>query len=80
MVTATQPQLTQFIALDTAVPGYQPSAPYGPDGAYGFKSCLDVCPIEMRGVSVTATASGAPSLAVDRGTFSCVATDVTECR
>jgi hypothetical protein len=62
------------------VPGYQPRAPYGADSAYRFKSCLDVCPIDMRGVNVTATVPGGPSLAVDHGAFSCVATDVTECR
>jgi polygalacturonase len=77
---STSVSAAELVRLDTAVPGYRPSAPYGPDSTFGFKSCLDVCPIEMRGVSVTATAPGAPSLAVDRGTFSCVATDVTECR
>jgi hypothetical protein len=65
--------------LDTPVPGYQPSAPYGPGSTYNAKSCLDVCPIHMSGVHVTATVAGAPSLSVDRGTFSCVTTDVTEC-
>jgi hypothetical protein len=59
--------------------GYRPSAPYGPAGTYSAKSCLDVCPIKMRGVNVTATVAGGPSLSVDHGTFSCVATDVTEC-
>jgi hypothetical protein len=46
---------------------------------YSFKSCLDVCPIHMRGVEVIATVAGGPSMAVDHGTFSCVMTDVTEC-
>jgi polygalacturonase len=66
--------------LNTRVPGYRPQAPYGPTSTYNAKSCLDVCPIEMRGVNVTATVPGGPSLSVHRGNFSCVATDVTECR
>ena len=70
----------ELARLDTAVPGYRPSLPYGAGSTYNFKSCLDVCPIQMTGVHVTATVPGGPSLAVDRGTFSCVATDVTECR
>lgn len=70
----------ELTRLNTAVPGYRPSLPYGPDSTYSFKSCLDVCPIEMRGVHVTPTVAGNPALDVDRGTFSCVATDVTECR
>jgi len=65
--------------LDTPVPGYRPSNPYGPTSTYNAKSCLDVCPIHMKGVRVTATVAGGPSLAVDRGTFACVATDVAEC-
>jgi len=69
----------ELTRLDTPAPGYRPSAPYGAASSYNFKSCLDVCPIHMRGVQVTATVAGGPSLAVDRGTFSCVATDVTEC-
>jgi len=59
---------------------YQPGNPYGPESTYRAKSCLDVCPIHMTGVQVTATAAGGPSLALDDGTFSCVVTDVTECR
>jgi polygalacturonase len=70
----------ELTRLDTPVPGYRPSAPYGPTSTYQFKSCLDVCPIHMRNVSVTATVAGGPSLSVDHGTFSCVNTDVTECR
>lgn len=70
----------ELAALDTAVSGYQPSPPYGPDSTYQFKSCLDVCPIQMTGVNVTATVAGGPSLSVDHGTFSCVQTDVTECQ
>jgi polygalacturonase len=69
----------ELAKLDTPVPGYQPSTPYGPGSTYNVKSCLDVCPIHMSGVHVTATVAGAPSLSVDRGTFSCVTTDVTEC-
>ena len=76
---STSISAAELTTLDTAVPGYQPSTPYGPDSTYSFKSCLDVCPIHMHGVSVTATVPGGPSLAVDRGTFSCVVTDVTEC-
>lgn len=71
---------TELAALDTPVPGYRPSTPYGPGSTFNAKSCLDVCPIHMRGVQVTATVAGGPSLSIDRGTFSCVATDVTECR
>jgi hypothetical protein len=77
--TSTSVSAAELTKLDTAVPGYRPSQPYGPDSTYSFKSCLDVCPIEMRGVSVTATSTASPSLAVDRGTFSCVLTDVTAC-
>jgi len=69
----------ELAKLNTAVPGYRPSLPYGPSSVFNAKSCLDVCPIRMRGVSVTATVAGGPSLSVDRGTFSCVATDVREC-
>ena len=69
----------ELAKLDTAVSGYQPSTPYGPDSTFKFKSCLDVCPIQMTGVNVTATVPGGPSLSVDSGTFSCVQTDVTEC-
>jgi hypothetical protein len=69
----------QLTVLDTPVPGYRPSMPYGPGSTYSAKSCLDVCPISMTNVSVTATVAGGPSLAMDHGTFSCVATDVTEC-
>lgn len=71
---------SELANLDTAVPGYRPSDPYGAASTYNFKSCLDVCPIKMRGVNVTSTVAGGPSLSVDRGTFSCVATDVTECK
>jgi polygalacturonase len=70
----------ELAELNTRVPGYRPQAPYGPTSTYNAKSCLDVCPIQMRGVNVTATVPGGPSLSVQRGTFSCVATDVTECR
>jgi hypothetical protein len=77
---STSVSAAELAGQNTAVPGYRPSAPYGPGSTFAFKSCLDVCPIHMRGVSVTATVAGSPSLAVDRGTFSCVATDVTECR
>ena len=65
--------------LNTPTPDYQPGNPYGPGSTYRAKSCLDVCPIHMTGVQVTATAAGGPSLALDDGTFSCVVTDVTEC-
>jgi polygalacturonase len=71
---------TELTRLDTPVPGYRPSNPYGSGSTFNAKTCLDVCPIHMRGVTVTATVPGSPSLAVDRGTFSCVLTDVTECR
>ena len=70
----------ELAKLNAAVPGYRPSLPYGPGSTYSFKSCLDVCPIDMRGVHVTPTVAGNPVLDVDRGSFSCVATDVTECR
>jgi polygalacturonase len=70
----------ELAELNTRVPGYRPQAPYGPTSTYNAKSCLDVCPIQMRGVNVTATVPGGPSLSVHRGNFSCVATDVTECR
>ena len=70
---------SQLETLNTPVPGYRPSMPYGPGSTYSHKSCLDVCPIRMTGVHVTATVPGGPSLSVDRGTFSCVATDVTQC-
>jgi len=69
----------ELTELNTPVAGYQPSTPYGPSSTYSFKSCLDVCPIQMSGVNVTATVAGGPSLSVDHGTFSCVTTDVTEC-
>jgi hypothetical protein len=69
----------ELTKLNTPAAGYQPSTPYGATSTYNFKSCLDVCPIDMRGVNVTATVPGGPSLSVDRGTFSCVMTDVTEC-
>lgn len=75
----TSVSAAELTRLDTPAPGYRPSAPYGPAGTYSAKSCLDVCPIKMRGVNVTATVAGGPSLSVDHGTFSCVATDVTEC-
>jgi polygalacturonase len=70
---------SELAKLNTPAPGYRPSTPYGATSTYDFKSCLDVCPIKMRGVSVTPTVAGGPALAVDHGTFSCVATDVTEC-
>lgn len=70
---------SQLAELNTPVPGYQPSTPYGPSSTYDFKSCLDVCPIKMKRVNVTATVPGGPSLSVNRGTFSCVASDVTVC-
>jgi hypothetical protein len=70
----------ELTKLNTAVPGYRTSLPYGPNSTYSFKSCLDVCPIDMRGVHVTPTVAGNPALDVDRGSFSCVATDVTACR
>lgn len=69
----------ELARLNTPAAGYQPSAPYGPTSTFNTKSCLDVCPIHMSGVSVTATVAGGPSLSVDRGTFSCVVTDVAEC-
>jgi polygalacturonase len=69
----------ELAKLDTRVPGYRPAPPYGPTSTYNAKSCLDVCPIKMTGVRVTATVPGGPSLAVDRGSFSCVSSDVTEC-
>jgi polygalacturonase len=69
----------ELAKLDTAVPGYRPSQPYGASSTYNFKSCLDVCPIKMTGVHVTATVPGGPSVAVDHGTFSCVSSSVTEC-
>jgi polygalacturonase len=69
----------ELAKLNTPAPGYQPSAPYGPASTYSFKSCLDVCPIQMTGVHVSATVAGGPSLAVDQGSFACVATDVAEC-
>jgi len=69
----------ELAKLDTRVPGYQPSPPYGPGGTYDASSCLDVCPIKMTSVHVTATVPGDPSLATDHGTFSCVTSDVTEC-
>jgi polygalacturonase len=75
--TAISP--AELVTLNTAVSGYQPSNPYGTDSTFQFKSCLDVCPIQMTGVNVTATVAGGPSLSVDNGTFSCVMTDVTEC-
>jgi len=71
---------TELAKLTTPVPGHRPSAPYGAGSTYNAKSCLDVCPIRMTDVTVTATVPGGPSLSVDRGSFSCVATDVTECR
>jgi len=70
----------ELAKLNTPAPGYRPSAPYGASSTFNAKSCLDVCPIKMRNVSVTATVPGSPSLSVDRGTFSCVTTDVAECR
>jgi hypothetical protein len=70
----------ELAKLNTPVPGYRPRTPYGPTSTFNAKSCLDVCPIQMRGVSVTATVPGGPQLSVDRDSFSCVATDVTECR
>jgi polygalacturonase len=69
----------ELAVLNTPAPGYKPSPPYGPTSTFNAKSCLDVCPIKMKGVSVTATVPGGPSLSVDHGTFSCVATDVAEC-
>jgi polygalacturonase len=69
----------ELARMNTPAPGYRPSFPYGADSTFNAKSCLDVCPIKMTGVSVTATVPGGPSLSVDRGTFSCVATDVAEC-
>jgi len=77
--TTTSISASQLARLNTPVPGYQPSMPYGPDSTYSFKSCLDVCPIHMTDVNVTATVAGGPALSVDHGTFSCVATDVTAC-
>src|SRR6185503_11117061 len=77
--STTSVSASQLARQNTAVPGYRPSMPYGTDSAYSWKSCLDVCPIQMTGVNVTATVAGGPSLSVDHGTFSCVATDVTEC-
>jgi hypothetical protein len=70
----------ELAVQNTAVPGYTPSAPYGPSSAFDFKTCLDVCPIHMTNVHVTATVPGGPSLDVGSGTFSCVATDVTQCQ
>ena len=69
----------ELAKLNTPAPGYQPSMPYGAGSTFSAKSCLDVCPIHMTGVNVTATVAGGPSLAVDHGTFSCVLTDVAEC-
>jgi polygalacturonase len=69
----------ELALLNTPAPGYEPSTPYGAASTYAWKSCLDVCPIDMTGVNVTATVAGGPSLSVDHGTFSCVVTDVTEC-
>src|SRR5215831_8318508 len=46
--TSTAVSAAELTKLDTAVPGYRPSQPYGADSTYSFKSCLDVCPIEMR--------------------------------
>jgi hypothetical protein len=69
----------ELAKLNTPAPGYRPSAPYGAGSTYNAKSCLDVCPIRMTDVSVTATVPGGPSLSVDHGTFSCVTTDVAEC-
>ena len=76
---STSISAAELTKLDTPAPGYRPSLPYGAGSTYSAKSCLDVCPIHMTGVHVTATVPGGPSLSVDRGTFSCVATDVTEC-
>jgi hypothetical protein len=70
---------SELARMNTPAPGYRPSFPYGAGSTYNVKSCLDVCPIKMSGVNVTATVPGGPSLSVDRGTFSCVASDVTEC-
>jgi polygalacturonase len=69
----------ELAKLNTRVPRYRPSTPYGAHSTYNAKSCLDVCPIHMSDVNVTATVPGGPSLSVDRGSFSCVLTDVTEC-
>jgi polygalacturonase len=69
----------ELAKLNTSVAGYQPSTPYGPTSTYNFKSCLDVCPIQMTGVNVTATVAASPPLSVGDGTFSCVMTDVTAC-
>ena len=77
--TTTSVSASQLARQNTPVPGYQPSMPYGPGSTYSWKGCLDVCPIQMTGVNVTATVAGGPSLSVDHGTFSCIATDVTAC-
>jgi len=60
----------ELAVLNTPAPGYKPSPPYGPTSTFNAKSCLDVCPIKMKGVSVTATVPGGPSLSVNKGTFS----------
>jgi polygalacturonase len=78
--TTTSLSAAQLAKLNTPVPGYyQPSMPYGADSTYSFKTCLDVCPIQMTNVNVTGTVAGNPALRVEQGTFSCVATDVTQC-
>jgi hypothetical protein len=75
----TSVSAAELAKLNAPAPGYQPSMPYGAGSTFSAKSCLDVCPIQMTGVNVTATVAGGPSLAVDHGTFSCVVTDVAEC-
>jgi hypothetical protein len=75
----TSVSAAELAKLNTPAPGYRPSMPYGAGSTFAAQSCLDVCPIHMTGVNVTATVAGGPSLAVDHGTFSCVVTDVAEC-